>query len=118
MNEEQTKYGIKKVEEYRKEADKADRKGFWELLAANASLVLIGIDAYLGLFKPEILRADIALAIGVALGVIRDTLKIESIRNSNMSSDFDTSANLLEDQIGLSNVADEEEVVVRRTKRR
>ena len=64
MNDEQAKYAYEKIGEYREEAKKADRKAFWQLLVAEASVVLIAADAVATKVFNAIPR-DIAIGAGV-----------------------------------------------------
>ena len=98
MNEEQVKYAYTKVGEYREEASKADKKGFWQLLLAEASMVLIAADVVLSAIY-RVIPGDIAIGAGVLLGLAGTTLGAESIRNNSKSNVADAKADALEDQV-------------------
>ena len=108
MNEEQRVYAIKSVEEYRKEENKADRKGFWQLMAANASLILIGLATYLSSPEIGVIPRDIALGSQVFLGVVGLTTFGESIRNNSKSNAAEACANILEEQVNIDVRSEEE----------
>ena len=97
MNEEQVKYAYEKIGEYREESRKADKKAFWQLLLAEASMILIAADAVMTtVFK--VIPKDIAIGAGVLLGLVTTTLFSEANRNNSKSNVADGKADLLEDQ--------------------
>jgi hypothetical protein len=116
MNEEQKKYTIESIKKYRKEENKADRKGFWQLMVANASVVLIGVDAYLSSAKVGVIPKDIALLAGTILGVAGLSFFGESIRNNSRSNTISSAADLLENQLDIDEK--EEPIVCRHAKTR
>jgi hypothetical protein len=101
MNEEQMTYTIEKIEKYREEENKSDRKAFWQLVFTNASIILIGISTYLSNDKLNIIPKDIALVSDVILGVIGTTLFSESIRNNSKSNVASSEAKKLEYSLEL-----------------
>ena len=117
MNNEQKRYAIKSIEKYRKEEQKADRKGFWQLVVANASLVLIGVATYLSESNVNVIPKDIALGANVLLGVIGLTTFGESIRNNSKSNAAEANANALNDLLSIGEKYDDEEEVVYRRKK-
>lgn len=101
MNDEQAKYAYEKIGEYREEAKKADRKAFWQLLVAEASVVLIAADAVATKVFNAIPR-DIAIGAGVLLGLVTTTLFSEANRNNSKSNVAEGKADILEDQVNIA----------------
>ena len=101
MNEDQLQYTYKKVGEYREEANKADKKGFWQLLLSEACLILIAADVVCAAVL-KVIPENIALGAGVILGLAAKTLSSESNRNNSKSNVADAKADLLEDQAAIA----------------
>ena len=84
FNEDQKEYTVAMVDKYKDEANSASRRAFWNIVATNACIVLIGAAAILS--KHDIIPEDIAIGAQTLSGVLGANFLIGSINNSTERS--------------------------------
>ena len=106
MYNEQKKYVVEKIEKNRKDANKADRKAFWQTFGADACLAIIGVSAVLANVQTPVISHELATGIHFLSGIAGTTFLIEAIHNNSKANLANDHADALEEQLDLAEIAE------------
>ncbi len=104
--EEQKKYMVEAIEKNRKEANKADRKAFWQTFGLDACIALIGVSAVLSRVSCPVISTELATGVQVLSGIVGATFLVEANNNNTRANLANNRADTLEQQLDVVKIAE------------